>query len=247
MINQIALCFVEEEPTRQIQTIFSFHRDRPFAVSLRLSTPDHPPVEWIFARDLFIEGLTSPAGLGDVRIAPGRTTIGITLTSPSGTLRLAVSRKELALFCTRMIAEVPLGAESRFFDMDREIRRFADSLLTREARTDQRKRRTPRPPVFFSAQSGSSRIPDGPGVVDKLSADQRRGRSLADDADRFHRRDRVLRRQGGRLPASSSVTVSPGARTSDSTKRQAARAKMSASGTYHSTSRIKPFEHEQPG
>jgi hypothetical protein len=128
MINQTAVCFVEGQPARQIQAVFGFQHDRPYAVWLRLSAPDHSPVVWIFARDLLIEGLSSPAGLGDVHVDPGKETVGITLMSASGTLRLAVSRNELRLFCTRMIAEVPVGAESRFFDLDGEIRLFTDSL-----------------------------------------------------------------------------------------------------------------------
>ncbi len=128
MITQKVMCFVEGRPVQQIKAVFEFQQDRPYAVRLHLSASDHPPVQWVFARDLLIEGLTCPVGLGDVRVDPGTHTVGITLTSPGGTLGFAVNRNELTSFCARIIAEVPVGTESGFFDLDHEIQRFADSL-----------------------------------------------------------------------------------------------------------------------
>lgn len=57
----------------------------PFAVVLRIRHRRQRWVEWHFARTLLDEGLTAPAGLGDVRIEPFPADgLLITLDSPSG-------------------------------------------------------------------------------------------------------------------------------------------------------------------
>lgn len=57
----------------------------PFAVVLRIRHHRRRWVEWVFARDLLDEGLTAPAGLGDIRVEPfPGDGLLITLSSPDG-------------------------------------------------------------------------------------------------------------------------------------------------------------------
>jgi hypothetical protein len=79
------------------------------------------PVRWVVGRELLLEGLTDPAGDGDVRLFPsvdedGRAAVVIELCSPDGRLVLQVRTSALYRFLSRTLTVVPLGAES--IDLD---------------------------------------------------------------------------------------------------------------------------------
>jgi hypothetical protein len=102
-----------------------YDRDDPYAVQLSFPTPSGEPIEWIFARSLVADGLTAPAGGGDVRIWPSPQDLGgpvyVELCSPSGRALFAVRRPVLAGFVARCHALVPPGTESDFLDLDAEL------------------------------------------------------------------------------------------------------------------------------
>ena len=103
-----------------------YDRDDPYAVHLSFITPSgREPIEWIFARSLASDGLTQPAGDGDVRIwpSPGDPTgpVYVELCSPSGRALFAVPRPVLAEFVDRSHDVVPLGDEADFIDLDAEL------------------------------------------------------------------------------------------------------------------------------
>ncbi len=103
-----------------------YDRDDPYAVHLTFPTaPGRGPIEWIFARSLVVDGLSVPAGDGDVRIWPSPEDLGgpvyVELCSPYGRALFAVPRPVLADFANRCHALVPAGAEGSFLDLDAEL------------------------------------------------------------------------------------------------------------------------------
>jgi hypothetical protein len=103
-----------------------YDRDDPYAVHLSFPTsPGRDAIEWIFARSLVADGLSVPAGDGDVRIWPSPEDLGgpvyVELCSPSGRALFAVARPVLADFVARCHALVPPGSEGAFMDLDAEL------------------------------------------------------------------------------------------------------------------------------
>lgn len=85
-------------------------------------------VEWTFARQLLTDGVTQPAGEGDVKVWPADATAGdsapiicLALTSPSGRALFEVPLTELVEFLTRTYALVPTGCESDYIDVESEL------------------------------------------------------------------------------------------------------------------------------
>jgi Streptomyces sporulation and cell division protein, SsgA len=82
-------------------------------------------VEWVFARDLLLDGLRRPCGDGDVRVWPSRSGTGdqvlIALSSPDGHAVLEADGGDLRAFLDRTVALVSPGRESEHLDLDAEI------------------------------------------------------------------------------------------------------------------------------
>jgi len=82
-------------------------------------------VEWTFARQLIVDGLDAPAGMGDVRVWPVAedhgTLVALALCSPSGEALFEVPRIALSDFLARTCAEVPVGYEDDYIDIDAEL------------------------------------------------------------------------------------------------------------------------------
>jgi hypothetical protein len=67
---------------------------------------------WTFARDLLIDGVVAPAGLGDVRVAPHQIGwVAITLRSPNGTAAFRVRRRTLTNFLADTVGHVDITTE----------------------------------------------------------------------------------------------------------------------------------------
>jgi hypothetical protein len=103
-----------------------YDRDDPYAVHLSFPTsPGREPIEWIFARSLVADGLSVPAGDGDVRIWPSPEDPDgpgyIELCSPSGRAVFAAPHHALVTFLRRTVDLVPPGCESERFDVDAEL------------------------------------------------------------------------------------------------------------------------------
>lgn len=97
----------------------------PFAVHVAFHTGIAEDVVWTFARQLLVEGLERPAGLGDVRVWPWPERVGrsvaLALSSPSGQALFEVQRDALERFLRQTFAEVAPGTESRLVDLDGEL------------------------------------------------------------------------------------------------------------------------------
>jgi hypothetical protein len=103
-----------------------YDREDPYAVHLSFpASPGRHSTEWMFARSLVADGLTVPAGDGDVRIWPSPEDLDgpvyVELCSPSGRALFAVPRPVLGDFIARCHELVPPGAEAGCLDLDAEL------------------------------------------------------------------------------------------------------------------------------
>jgi len=93
----------------------------PYAVSVVFATAGNSPVVWVFARDLLIDGVTCPTGVGDVHVFPIGDSVVIDLCSPDGSARLIAEAAAMTKFVDDMLALVPAGTESRYVDLEAEL------------------------------------------------------------------------------------------------------------------------------
>lgn len=67
---------------------------------------------WLVARDLLIDGIVGPTGLGDVHVAPHQIGwVAITLQSPNGTAAFRMRRRTLTNFLADSASHVNITAE----------------------------------------------------------------------------------------------------------------------------------------
>ncbi|GAA2607487.1 SsgA family sporulation/cell division regulator [Streptomyces axinellae] len=94
----------------------------PFAVRMRLlmsGTSGDEPMEWTFARNLLIEGVDTPSGVGAVRIWPlNSERIAMSLDAPEGEDRrraplLQLMTADILRFLDSSYEEAPAGCEPR--------------------------------------------------------------------------------------------------------------------------------------
>jgi hypothetical protein len=102
--------------------------DDPYAVHVLLATTATlTSLVLVVGRDLLAEGLGSPAGDGDIRVAPftpGR--LCLTIHEPIGDLWIIVDADDVRSFMIDTFALVPLGDETRHLDLDCELRALTD-------------------------------------------------------------------------------------------------------------------------
>ena len=109
-----------DAPVVPVKVDLSYHGCDPYAVRASFRT-GNSTVEWVFARDLLHEGLTGPAGSGDVRVQPLPTNpqkIQLELSSPSGYAVFTTCAKALGAFIARTFEIVPAEAEYSWTDFD---------------------------------------------------------------------------------------------------------------------------------
>ena len=82
-------------------------------------------VQWTFARQLLSDGVTAPAGEGDVQVWPstgdGSPVVCLSLSSPSGRALFEVPLADLVEFLGRTYQAVPTGREGDHVDVDAEL------------------------------------------------------------------------------------------------------------------------------
>ena len=101
----------------------------PYAVRALFRGGDgETSVEWVFARDLLVEGLERATGLGDVHVWPSRGEEGelvvIALSSPDGRAVLHADADDLRLFVGRTLSVVPTGQEALHLDLEDVVSRL---------------------------------------------------------------------------------------------------------------------------
>ncbi len=101
----------------------------PYAVSVAFHTGSGPiggdVVQWTFARQLLSDGVSAPAGEGDVQVWPstsgGASVVCLSLSSPSGRALFEVPLGSLVEFLGRTYQAVPTDGESDHVDVDAEL------------------------------------------------------------------------------------------------------------------------------
>ena len=92
---------------------------------------DFQPNAFARKRDLVIEGLTTPTGIGDIRMAPrridGYDVVELEIRSDGGSAVLEVDRDLLAQFVDSTLEIVDLGEEHDHLDLDGAIARLTGS------------------------------------------------------------------------------------------------------------------------
>jgi hypothetical protein len=119
------------EASAPVVTRWVYRTDDPFAVTVEIQTRGNRFVDWVLARDLLVEGLHTPAGIGDVRVRPANmgeweVTL-VEICSPDGHAVLEVDRDLLRQFVRATIDSVPIGCENTVFDIDAEIEKITRS------------------------------------------------------------------------------------------------------------------------
>jgi hypothetical protein len=104
---------------------FRYDSRAPYAVTFEFVNK----ARWTFSRELLIEGITIPAGEGDVLIRPVKAGVEIELRSPNGRCVLVFDHNALLNALQKTLALVPLGSE--VFDFDAEIAKLAHSRIDR--------------------------------------------------------------------------------------------------------------------
>lgn len=111
-----------------VRSGLSYDAADPYAVRVTFHTGSGAQadvVDWTFARQLLTDGVTAPAGQGDVQVWPststGQPVICLSLCSPSGKALFEVPLRELVDFLTMTYKAVPTGGESAHVDVDSEF------------------------------------------------------------------------------------------------------------------------------
>jgi hypothetical protein len=108
--------------TTPVRSRWSFRADQPFTVTAAFQTDRDRWVEWVFSRELLVEGLDESAGVGDVRFRPieerGLRMLIVEIESPEGYALLELDHDSVADFLEATEEMVPLGSEDDHFDID---------------------------------------------------------------------------------------------------------------------------------
>ncbi|MFF5991427.1 SsgA family sporulation/cell division regulator [Prauserella flavalba] len=100
----------------------SYAADEPFTVALAFRIEPGEWVEWEFARDLLLDGITEPTGIGDVRVRPDLAThedyLVLELESPDGYAVVEIDIEDVRRFTEATVEIVPPGTESGHLDLD---------------------------------------------------------------------------------------------------------------------------------
>ena len=114
-----------------VVTRWSYSTADPFAVGLAVRTRHDRWVEWLVARDLVVDALEGPAGLGDIRMSPqtvqGYDIVEIEIRSTDGRAVLEVDRDLLRQFVESSFEIVAIGDEDEHMDIDGEMARITQS------------------------------------------------------------------------------------------------------------------------
>ncbi|CAO5146714.1 Sporulation-specific cell division protein SsgB [Frankia sp. AiPs1] len=123
--------YVQPDGTRvPFTAALCFDKADPYAVGLRLRTTDVRTVTWTFARQLLIDGIRRPAGVGAVEVRPDfhgdSRLLALSLTSASGRADVQLPYAPVAAFLRDAYAAVPPGAEGDQVDWNAELARLRD-------------------------------------------------------------------------------------------------------------------------
>lgn len=106
-----------------VEATFHYDARDPFAVRVDFpasATLEGTEVSWTFARELLRDGLTGPAGTGDVRVRPhGWERLIVEFHAPEGMAVVHLPSAEVRGFLERTAGVVAPGEERITVDLDR--------------------------------------------------------------------------------------------------------------------------------
>lgn len=118
---------VDSDRTIDVPCELEYRSDEPYAVRATFRT-GAADIEWMFARDLILEGMQRPSGEGDIVIWPenhgAEPLILLALNSPTGQAVLESDRAHIEHFVRRTFDIVAVGDEGTTVDVDRCIDRI---------------------------------------------------------------------------------------------------------------------------
>ncbi|POX46725.1 SsgA family sporulation/cell division regulator [Streptomyces sp. Ru72] len=116
---------VAQEPPVPLPAELRYDPTDPYAVCLALGGASTGTVDWVFARDLLSEGLSRPAGVGDVLVIPRheghRHSVRIVVRSTAGAAALDLAASAVTAFLAHTDRVVPPGTEGLHIDLDRVV------------------------------------------------------------------------------------------------------------------------------
>lgn len=116
---------VPDGPVLPVRACLRYDPADPYAVHVVFQGGPAGEVSWSFARQLLMDGLREPAGMGDVRAWPWQgvdgPVIALALSSPDGHALFELPRGVLSDFVTRTLVAVPFGTEDRHLDLDAAV------------------------------------------------------------------------------------------------------------------------------
>jgi Streptomyces sporulation and cell division protein, SsgA len=124
---------VDSDRTVAVPCALEYRAEEPYAIraTFRTGVTD---IEWMFARDLLLEGLQRPSGEGDVVMWPEHhgevPLLLLALNSPSGQAVLECESRHVEHFLRRTFEIVALGEESASIDIDGTIAAILRNGLT---------------------------------------------------------------------------------------------------------------------
>ncbi|TDV41421.1 SsgA family sporulation/cell division regulator [Actinophytocola oryzae] len=108
--------------TTPVRSRWSYRADSPFTVTASFQTDRDRWVEWVFSRELLVDGLEDSAGIGDVRFRSleerGLRMLVVEIESPEGYALLELDHEAVAGFMGETDELVPIGSEEEHFDVD---------------------------------------------------------------------------------------------------------------------------------
>jgi len=118
----------------RVEAHLRYSPDTPLSVEITFDLgAGSTPVVWILGRELLRDGLSGPAGMGDVQIdptAPGSRTLRLRLHSPGGIAEFRVPGQALEDFLGRTAKAVPYGREAEAPGFLAGLDRALASMLT---------------------------------------------------------------------------------------------------------------------
>jgi len=116
------MILISDPALTPVHAEFRYRSNDPFAVQLLLSIDQSPAITWVFGRELLVEGVRGPAGMGDVQIFPVHDGTVIELRSGEQSARLLSHTPDLLDFLDHSIELVPTGSESAYFEVESDLR-----------------------------------------------------------------------------------------------------------------------------
>lgn len=129
--QQLSVRCLAPGPSRELEAEFRYDAADPYAVAMTFLLGD-TLLRVELDRSVLAQGVTDPAGEGDICLWPhvtdeGRAVVVLSLCSATGELVGEVRTNQLYRFLTRTLALVPLGTESDQLDVDAVVEQLLGS------------------------------------------------------------------------------------------------------------------------